>query len=82
MCLVGFRGGTRGLVLCKWFMLVWTADDGGQKRVDKGGEWKIKYSYRSGQGDGEERQTAAEDRRGGSPRRPELCPRSALEENR
>ena len=53
---------------------------GGQKRVDKGGEWK--YSYRSGQGDGEERQTAAEDRRGGSPRRPELRPRSALEENR
>ena len=55
---------------------------GGQKGVDKGGEWKIKYSYRSGQGDGEERQTAAEDRRGGSPRRPELRPRSALEENR
>ena len=56
--------------------------NGGQKQVDKGGEWKIKYSYRSGQGDGEERQTAAEDRRGGSPRRPELRPRSALEENR
>ena len=27
--------------------------NGGQKQVDKGGEWKIKYSYRSGQVSGE-----------------------------
>ena len=34
MCLVGFRGGTRGLVLCRWFMLIWTADDGVFWEVD------------------------------------------------